>query len=95
MKTDLKGILAGYTDKIPVFSALKLMLDEANVPTLVCCSFGKDRTGIITALVLHCLGRSTDYICQDYAKSAVSIQVYYRNIHSYNESKGSTVLKIP
>ena len=84
-----------FIKSLPVFSALKLMLDEANVPTLVCCSFGKDRTGIITALVLHCLGRSTDYICQDYAKSAVSIKMYSSNIHSYNESKGSTVLKIP
>ena len=41
----------------------------ASPPTLVHCAHGKDRTGVLIAVMLHICGASLDTIAQDYAKS--------------------------
>lgn len=38
------------------------------------CSAGKDRTGVVSAILLHRLGYSEDYIIADYMKSAESLK---------------------
>lgn len=38
-------------------------------PTLVHCAHGKDRTGVLVAVLLHICGASRETIAQDYAKS--------------------------
>ena len=53
------------------FPVLKLLCDPDNAGSLICCSHGKDRTGIVTALVLSVCGRSREEICEDYVKSQV------------------------
>lgn len=55
-----------------IISALKLLCDKENLPALLNCAHGKDRTGIVSALVLACIGKSHDYIAQEYALSSVS-----------------------
>jgi protein tyrosine/serine phosphatase len=45
---------------------------ESNV--LFFCSAGKDRTGVVSAILLHRLGYSEDYIIADYMKSAESLK---------------------
>ena len=40
--------------------------DSNNHPILLNCSHGKDRTGLITAVVLRALGCSADDIADDY-----------------------------
>jgi len=52
-------------------AALKLLRDPDNVPAMINCAHGKDRTGIIVALVLWCSGWSKDDIIADYAQSEV------------------------
>ena len=52
-------------------SALKLLSDPENIPAMLNCAHGKDRTGVVCALVLGCLGRSKEYIAEEYAKSEV------------------------
>uniref|UniRef100_A0A7S1M8E6 Tyrosine specific protein phosphatases domain-containing protein n=1 Tax=Neobodo designis TaxID=312471 RepID=A0A7S1M8E6_NEODS len=47
--------------------AMKLAADEANYPILVHCSMGKDRTGIIVALLLSVAGVSIEDISKEYA----------------------------
>ena len=54
--------------------ALKLLSDPGNVPAMINCAAGKDRTGVITALVLWCVGWSKDDIIADYAKSQVVLR---------------------
>jgi len=54
--------------------ALKLLTDPENIPAMLNCAHGKDRTGIVSALVLACLGKSKEEIVLDYAKSEVHIQ---------------------
>jgi len=54
-----------------LFVALKLLTDPDNIPALINCAHGKDRTGVITALVLWCVGWSKEEIVADYAQSQV------------------------
>ena len=46
--------------------ALRLIADPSNRPVVVHCTAGKDRTGIVTAMLLAILGVSDDDIVADY-----------------------------
>jgi protein tyrosine/serine phosphatase len=50
--------------------ALRVVADPANHPVVFQCAAGKDRTGMLAALVLGLLGVSDDAIAEDYARSA-------------------------
>merc|ERR1711976_880884 len=68
------GLSALYKDIIDfsghvTCSVLETLSEPDAVPAMVVCSYGKDRTGIITALVLHCMGWSEQDIVNDYAVS--------------------------
>lgn len=56
-----------------VVDILRVISEEENVPVLVHCAHGKDRTGLIIAVILSCLGVDDDVIAEDYAKSEVSV----------------------
>lgn len=69
------GIAGQYKDIVTyshasICSALKLLTEKENVPAMLNCAHGKDRTGIVTALVLYIVGNSKEEILKDYAKSA-------------------------
>ena len=57
--------------KLEIADTLRLLLDEENVPVLIHCAHGKDRTGVIVALILGCLEVEDDVIAADYSKSEV------------------------
>ena len=50
-------------------AALREVADPANMPVLFHCQFGKDRTGLLGALVLHACGVDREVILDDYALS--------------------------
>ena len=52
-----------------IYATLNLLSDENNLPALVQCSQGKDRTGVVTMLVLSVLGVEDEEIIRDYALS--------------------------
>lgn len=52
-----------------ISSFFKLLASEDNYPLLFHCSAGKDRTGILTALLLEMLGADRDTIMDDYLES--------------------------
>jgi protein-tyrosine phosphatase len=63
-----------YVDQLergldPFVSVLETMAERCDRPILFHCSAGKDRTGIVAALVLHLLGVPDDVIVADYALS--------------------------
>jgi protein-tyrosine phosphatase len=63
-----------YVDQLergiePFVSVLETMAERCDRPVLFHCSAGKDRTGIVAALVLHLLGVPDDEIVDDYALS--------------------------
>ena len=54
-----------------IFAALKILSNPENLPAMINCAHGKDRTGIVTALALSCCGQSKHDIATDYAQSQV------------------------
>jgi len=72
-----RGLVNTYIDfidhcKSAIYSALTLLSVPANSPALVNCAHGKDRTGIICALVQHICGASRKQIAADYAQSEIN-----------------------
>jgi protein-tyrosine phosphatase len=53
--------------------AISAIADAPSAPVLVHCQAGKDRTGVIVALVLRLAGVSIDDIADDYAISGVQL----------------------
>lgn len=51
-------------------TALDLLADTGNLPAVFHCSVGKDRTGVLAAVVLGLLGVPDEVIVDDYALSA-------------------------
>ncbi len=67
--------LANYRELLPqagtvVVEMLELLAAGGATPVLVCCSAGKDRTGVVCALLLRALGVKLADICRDYALTA-------------------------
>jgi protein-tyrosine phosphatase len=48
---------------------LNLLADESNQPVIVHCTVGKDRTGVLVAVILSVLGVDEATVVQDYALS--------------------------
>jgi protein-tyrosine phosphatase len=53
--------------------ALTVLADEAAYPAVFHCAAGKDRTGVLAAVVLSLLGVADDDIAQDYALSRLGM----------------------
>lgn len=103
------GILGQYKDIIEecqpsLAAALKLLTDPQNVPALLNCTHGKDRTGVLSALILACLGKDKCYIAKNYAISEQSpklkpilqeeIVERYRLSESFASAKEETMLSL-
>ncbi|KAJ3157743.1 hypothetical protein HDU89_000121 [Geranomyces variabilis] len=54
--------------------ALRLLSVPSHYPLLVHCTQGKDRTGLVVALALHCAGASLPLITLDYARTQRGIE---------------------
>lgn len=62
-----------------VFGAiLRLLADAENFPLNYHCTSGKDRTGIVTALLLSLLGVPDETIIADYSLSNLGFEYYYQ-----------------
>ncbi|XP_074642638.1 uncharacterized protein LOC141899917 [Tubulanus polymorphus] len=66
------GLVGQYKDIVThsqasIAAALKLLTNPSNLPAMINCSHGKDRTGIISALILSVMGKTKEYIIWDYA----------------------------
>lgn len=57
------------SDPASITEIFALLTDPATYPVVVQCSLGKDRTGVVIALVLRALGVPVRYIVEDYACS--------------------------
>jgi protein-tyrosine phosphatase len=55
---------------------LRRLTDPANLPTVIHCTAGKDRTGIAAALLLACLNVPDDVIAADYSLSNLYFQTF-------------------
>lgn len=72
----MPGLLAStYIDMLDeagdkVAAAVTVMADPANQPAIFHCTAGKDRTGVLSAMLLGLLGVPDEVIVEDYALSA-------------------------
>jgi protein-tyrosine phosphatase len=70
-----------------VATALELLADPVNLPAVFHCTVGKDRTGVLAALVLGFLGVADQVIVEDYVLSAAAmVQVLDRLRAEYADS---------
>eukprot|EP01134_Creolimax_fragrantissima_P004813 CFRG4813T1 len=75
-----RGLTSQYADMVDTCKAqigviMKIVTTKQNQGVVVHCSHGKDRTGLIAALVLTTLGVSDDDIAKDYSLSTRGLAV--------------------
>lgn len=58
-----------FINEDEVLKAMKTLVDERNYPLLFGCVAGKDRTGILSCLILGALGVSEELIMADYLRT--------------------------
>lgn len=78
-----------------VVAAIRALIDPANHPVLFHCAAGKDRTGVIAAMLLDLLGVGTDSIVSDYLQTGevlVAILDRMRGEKPYREQIESSTL---
>jgi protein-tyrosine phosphatase len=61
-----------------VVSAVRRLAAPDAGPSLVHCAAGKDRTGVLVALVLDAVGVERDAVVEDYALSAEQVEALFR-----------------
>lgn len=49
-------------------------IKNAETNVLFFCNAGKDRTGVVSAILLHMLGMSQEYIVKDYVESGINLK---------------------
>ena len=59
----------------PIARALRVFAQQENLPCIIHCIHGKDRTGLIVALLLLLLGVDEPTVVLDYAKSELELKV--------------------
>eukprot|EP00282_Hemiselmis_andersenii_P047149 CAMPEP_0172090716 /NCGR_PEP_ID=MMETSP1043-20130122/24517_1 /TAXON_ID=464988 /ORGANISM="Hemiselmis andersenii, Strain CCMP441" /LENGTH=314 /DNA_ID=CAMNT_0012753309 /DNA_START=72 /DNA_END=1017 /DNA_ORIENTATION=+ len=63
-------------------------VDKSNLPMVFFCSLGKDRTGVISMLALHCGGASRDEIREDFKRSANGLAHVRAEVMASLEKRG-------
>jgi len=68
-------------DSLDEFSTLlKMLANGDNLPILVHCTAGKDRTGVVVSLIQRLLGVPANIVMQDYLESNFRLQDYKQAI---------------
>ena len=77
---------------------IETISDEKNHPVVICCSMGKDRTGIVVGLVLAAMGVPDDAIVSDYAKTSPALSAEMKQAQEqlglsaeWNEASSATM----
>lgn len=71
----LSTLYAGYLDRSAglIVDILRLLADEQQLPVLIHCTAGKDRTGVVLAVLQDLLDVPREQIVADYARSAADM----------------------
>ena len=67
---------------LSIVAALGLLADPANLPAVVHCTAGKDRTGVVVAILLDLLGVPAEEIVADYAATAPAMEIVLARIQA-------------
>jgi hypothetical protein len=73
---DMATVYAAYLAGSPhsLIRAITLLADSSNLPAVVHCTVGKDRTGVVVAVLLDALGIDHEQIVADYAETAHNME---------------------
>jgi protein-tyrosine phosphatase len=71
-----------------IVSAIKVMSEDIAHPLVFHCTAGKDRTGVVAALILGLLGVEDDDIADDYARTATVMPLFTRRARAFLEELG-------
>jgi protein-tyrosine phosphatase len=74
--------------------ALKIIASTENHPLIFHCAVGKDRTGLLAAMLLSALGVADEDIIEDYALSGPAMQTVIKRLSSQPETAGM-VTRVP
>jgi hypothetical protein len=75
----LRAYLGYLVDRTAnVVEAVRLLGEPGAGPSLVHCAAGKDRTGVLVALVLDAVGVRREAVIEDYAISAENVEALFR-----------------
>jgi hypothetical protein len=74
--------------KEEIAQVLRLCANSTNYPIMYHCSSGKDRTGLITALILLCCGVDAQDIITNYHESEIFLSPVMDRINAENQAKG-------
>jgi protein tyrosine/serine phosphatase len=66
-------VLQVHDNGAPLLTALELLSQEESLPVVVHCTAGKDRTGVLVALLLDLLGVEREQIVADYAATTANM----------------------
>lgn len=83
----LNQLMLVYCGK-EIAQVLRLCTDPTNYPIMYHCSSGKDRTGLITALILRCCEADTKDIIANYHESEIALDPVMPRIVEENREKG-------
>ena len=75
----------------PFIDVLELLARQETYPAVSHCSAGKDRTGVVAALILDILGVDAETIVQDYAlssRTADSLLILRRRVFAERKEQG-------
>nr|AEH57248.1 putative tyrosine/serine phosphatase NikL-like protein [Prochloron didemni P3-Solomon] len=78
---------------LPLRTLLELIADGSGLPIVFGCTAGKDRTGIIAALLLSALNIPERYICADYALSTRCLRQNLEWFRPHWENKGISAIE--
>jgi hypothetical protein len=67
-------------------AALRLLADPTARPLVFHCAAGKDRTGVLSALTLSCLGVRRDDIVNDYVQTAAALDLILERLRGPDPS---------
>ena len=75
---------ARYLEHSPdsITSIVRLAADAARTPMLVHCSAGKDRTGVVVALMLSAVGVTAEQVVADYARTRDDLEPMLAQLRS-------------
>jgi protein tyrosine/serine phosphatase len=76
--------------KREILTIFRILKRYDNYPVSIFCSLGKDRTGIISALILSCVGVPRDVILDDYHETEIHLQPSIESISRYFNRIGLT-----
>jgi len=87
-------IISGGNFKKQLIAALEIIASPNNLPLVFHCAIGKDRTGILSAILLSILGVDDDIIIEDYTLSGPAM-VKLRKDMEQNPPKEEYIKRLP